>query len=515
MQARATSPGHPHATTHRPGWGVTRLAGLLLTVLSVGALYFFSTGLDGFGPLVWIAPIPVLILALNLPARPTAVIAFIAYLFGSFNLFSYLVNLAPIGVVIASLVIPALAFTLAVLATRYAVLQSKHWGTLAVFPAVWTSYEYVLSVVSPHGTAGSLAYTQTNFLPLIQVASLTGIWGITFILTLVPAGVAVAWHFRRDKRHAVPALVAPLVVGLLLVGYGWARLAQPIAGQPIRVGLATTDTTIHHFQTEQPDEALPVVQAYARRIGELAAQGAGTVVLPEKFVGVTPGYRGEVLRILGEAAQQHSVTVVAGLNQIGPEENRNIAVVFSPDGQVLAEYDKAYLIPGFESGYQPGTRPVEFSILGTTAGVAICKDMDFPSWTAQYARAGAGILFVPAWDFVRDGRLHARMAVVRGIEGGFAVVRSAQEGRVTVSDSLGRVLAEATSSSAPDVLVVSAVQPGPGHTFYSVRGDWFAWLMLLFLGLMLAGGALRTVKTRTRYRHSCTCMYSDEATIFN
>jgi apolipoprotein N-acyltransferase len=92
------------------------------------------------------------------------------------------------------------------------------------------------------------------------------------------------------------------------------------------------------------------------------------------------------------------------------------------------------------------------------------------------------------------------MAVVRGIEGGFAVVRSAQEGRVTVSDHLGRVLAEATSSSAPDVLVVSAVQAGPGHTFYSVSGDWFAWLMLLLLGLMLAGGALRTVKTRTRYR---------------
>ena len=63
MQAHATSPGHPHATTRRPGWGVTRLAGLLLTMLIVGALYLFSTCLDGFGPLVWIAPIPVLILA--------------------------------------------------------------------------------------------------------------------------------------------------------------------------------------------------------------------------------------------------------------------------------------------------------------------------------------------------------------------------------------------------------------------------------------------------------------------
>ena len=466
-----------------------------LTVLAVGAIYYFSLGLNGFGPLVWIAPIPILILAFGLPPLPTAVMAFSAFLLGSFTLFSYRAQLMPIGLVVLSLVIPAIAFALAVLATRWAVLQFNHWSTVAVFPALWTSYEYLVSVASPHGPAGSLAYTQTAFLPLVQIVSLTGLWGVTFILTLIPASIAVAYHLRRNKRQAAPALVIPLALGLAILFYGWVSLAQPVSGRSIRVGLATTDTTIRYFRTQKSEEALQVVQAYARRIGHLASQGAQVIVLPEKFVGVTPDYASDVYRVLGEAARNSQVTVIVGLNRIGEEHSMNVAVVFSPMGLVAAEYNKIHLLPGFESRYQAGTKPVEFSILGTTAGLAICKDMDFPGWTSRYARDGVGIVFVPAWDFGQDGRWHSRMAVMRGIEGGFAVVRSAQDGLITVSDHLGRILAEDRSSREADVLLVSNVQPGPGRTFYSTSGDWVAWLALLFSMLLSAKMLFRMWRT--------------------
>lgn len=87
------------------------------------AAYYFGTGLDGFGPLVWIAPIPVLVVAFRSSARRSAVIAFVTYVVGSLNIAPYLIRLAPPPVVIASLVVPALAFTLAVLAQRYAILH--------------------------------------------------------------------------------------------------------------------------------------------------------------------------------------------------------------------------------------------------------------------------------------------------------------------------------------------------------------------------------------------------------
>src|SRR5204863_2848423 len=141
----------------------------------------------------------------------------------------------------------------------------------------------------------------------------------------------------------------------------------------------------------------------------------------EKFVGVTPAYDGEVRRILAAVAQANGVIVVAGLNEIKQTPRRNLALVFSPDGSELAEYDKVHYIPVVEAGYRIGVKPSYFPVSGVQCGVAICKDMDFAEWLRAYAKGGARILFVPAWDFVRDGRLHDRMAVMRGVEGGFSL----------------------------------------------------------------------------------------------
>ncbi|MEW6733794.1 MAG: nitrilase-related carbon-nitrogen hydrolase [Acidobacteriota bacterium] len=462
-----------------------RVLNIIIGTLISAAAFFVSIGLGELWPFAWIAPIPVLILAFNSSARTAAIISFLACLLGSLNQLTYLLSLLPIVVVIITLLLPAIIFSLAVLVTRQAVLRLEPWLSIFALPAIWTSYEWLLSIFSPHGTAGSLAYTQTDVLPLLQIASLTGLWGITFVLLLIPSGLAVAWHFRAEKQRAIPALALCLAIGLLTLVYGWVRLSQSTSQPAVRVGLAATDETIQYFRTEQPQEALPVVEAYAHRIAELAKRGAQVVVLPEKFVGVTPSYAGDVLRILGEAARSNKVTVVAGLNQIETSARRNTALVFSPDGKVVVEYDKVHLVPGWESRYQVGLKPGLFSMSAAVCGVAICKDMDFPDWTRAYTQAGAGLLVVPAWDFVRDARWHARMAIVRGVEGGFAVARSAQEGLLTVSDHYGRLLAEEISSRTPEALLVSEVSPGPGRTLYSTLGNWFGWSNLLLLALII------------------------------
>jgi apolipoprotein N-acyltransferase len=77
-----------------------------------------------------------------------------------------------------------------------------------------------------------------------------------------------------------------------------------------------------------------------------------------------------------------------------------------------------------EADYRVGRGPGIFSIEGIRAGVAICKDMDFPATIRACGRAGVRILFVPAWDFGRDGWLHGRMAVLGGVEEGFTLVRT-------------------------------------------------------------------------------------------
>jgi apolipoprotein N-acyltransferase len=451
-----------------------------LGILLAGTAYYFGTGLDAIGALVWVAPLPVLIPAFTLGAGQTAVLSLGASLLGGLNMVPYLAAIVPKPVVAAALLIPAIAYAGSILLARRAARILPPTLSVLPFPVAWTSYEYLLSVVSPHGTAGSLAYTQT-WLPLIQLASITGVWGITSVITLVPAGIAVAWHRRTPAPLAIPLAFA--AAALL---FGWGRLAIPNDRPIIRVGLTATDETVSCFGTNRSDQALPVIGAYARRVGQLASRGAQVVLLPEKFVGIAPAYAADATGILGTAASSGKVTVIAGLNEVGVRPMRNTAVVFSPDGHILASYDKIHLLPGPETGYLAGKDIALFSLCGATAGVAICKDMDFPGLGRRYSRAGAGVLFVPAWDFVRDAELHARMAIMRAVEGGFALARSAQQGLVTAADHCGRVLAETRSPAVGEVFLLARISPGPARTFYSMTGDWFAWLNIALLGAAVA-----------------------------
>lgn len=454
-----------------------KLVPLGLTVALSAALFWISTGLGTFWPAAWLAPIPVLVFAVGSSRRAAAFAGAAAWFAGSLNLFTYLARVMPPLLVAVLLLVPALGFAGAVLAARSATRRLPPLLAPFAFPAAWVTYEFLVALISPQGTALSLAYSQTDVLLVLQLASVTGIWGMTFILLLVPSAIAVAW---TKRSFAILAPAAAILV--LILGFGLFRLQKSPAPGSVRVGLAASDRDIKAaFATTDAALAGEIARAYGERIARLAAQGAQVVILPEKLVGVTPADAEAVLDLLRTAARKANVTVVAGLNRIGLPELRNVAVVIGPDGQVITEYDKHHMLPGPETGYAPGSRPGMFSAPGGTWGVEICKDMDFPAWSRRYGERGVNYLSVPAWDFVSDAHLHSRMALVRGVENGFSIARVAAQGNLTLSDGYGRVVAERSSSSEPDVLLVAELGAGPGATFYTRWGDWFGWVCVLLL----------------------------------
>lgn len=497
----------PPSTGRGTRWLVV-VAGVAISAFA----FDISTGFGTFWPAAWIAPIPVLLLAFRSSWRTTALIAFSAYFLGSLNLFAYAATIrgegAPrmVSVLVAVALVAlfagpsAIFFSVATLAARYAIHHMPPWLAAFAFPCAWTSYEFLCSRIAPNGTLLSMGYSQTDFLPLLQIASLAGLWGVAFVVTLVPSAIAVAWD-----RRALSGLTPALVIALIVLGYGVVRLRH-IPGQvPVRVGLAASDHGLDAaVATRSPSEALAVATAYAGRVARLADQGAEVIVLPEKFVGVTPADAPDVMKVFSDAARAAHVTVIAGLNRIGVSPPRNVAVVFSPGGQVIAEYEKHHMVPLVEgeflglrrtvaahmgldpAPYEIGRSPALFPAPGAQWGVAICKDMDFPAWSRAYGQRGVRILAVPAWDFVVDARYHSRMAIVRGVENGFTVVRTADQGVLTFSDAYGRILAEEPSSTEPDALMVRDIFPGPGATFYTRHGDWFGWVSVLLLIALLA-----------------------------
>ena len=464
-----------------------------ISVLLTGSLYYFSTGLTGFRPLVLIAPVPVLLMAMRSTRRSTSVLAFCASVLGGLNLVGYMARLAPMGVVIGSLLIPAIAFALVVVAFRDAIVHLKHPLSFLAFPIGWTAYEFLLSSVSPHGSAGSIAYTQTDVLPMIQLASITGVQGITFVVTLIPAGIAAA-ILSRDRTSFLFVFLTVLTLGFGTLAYGWIRLAEPYTGPSLRVGLVAIDSTVGRFNTADSEQALGVLKTYGSSIANLAGRGAQIVVLPEKIACITEQYEHDVYDLLSDIARREHVALVAGLNRVGAEPHRNLAVIISSDGSVLGTYDKVYPVPGLESGYRTGQHILLLRMFDISAGFAICKDMDFQNWIRQYGESGAGILFVPAWDFSTDAWLHSRMAVLRAAENGFALVRSANNGYLTVTDEKGRVLGEAASSRNAATLLLVDVHPGADRTLYARAGNWFAWVNVFFLLILVVAVSRRLAR---------------------
>ncbi|WP_219133197.1 hypothetical protein, partial [Janthinobacterium sp. UMAB-60] len=97
----------------------------------------------------------------------------------------------------------------------------------------------------------------------------------------------------------------------------------------------------------------------------------------------------------------------------------------------------------------------------------------------------AQAMLVPAWDFQLDAWMGARMTVVRGVENGYAVLRAAREGMLTVSDAYGRVLAERASSAMPGSTLLAPLPAAlPVATWAGWLGPLFGWLCVA-LGVIL------------------------------
>jgi apolipoprotein N-acyltransferase len=84
----------------------------------------------------------------------------------------------------------------------------------------------------------------------------------------------------------------------------------------------------------------------------------------------------------------------------------------------------------------------------------------------------------PAGDSRRDAFWHGHMAVMRAVEDGFSLVRSARRGLLTVADNRGRIVAETASNAAPLSTLLATVPAGHNGTLFLLLGDWFGWVAI-------------------------------------
>jgi apolipoprotein N-acyltransferase len=448
------------------------------------ALFFLGTGLTPFWVCTWLAAIPVFWISSRVSAGEAFFIALAAYALGGLNEWSYSRTVLPTWLVVVLLLFSASIFGIAVLLFRSRVLRGKLWQAALIVPAFWVAVEYIVAVVSIHGTFGNISYSQMNFLPVIQIASVTGIWGISFCIFLFAATV-VALCSSGPGSAKVPLALAVLVFLVCVFGYGaWRLAATPKDSPTVKVALIASDEA-ENLQASTPAQIQTIFQRYAEQMKSLSAQGVQVFVLPEHSGPVTDKSQPEFDALLGQMAKQTGAYVAVGIDRNTVNATWNQERLYAPDGSFVASYNKHHLLPRFENE-TPGINRTVVTESSGKWGMQICKDMDFPRLSRQYSQDGIGLLLVPAWDFVQDGWLHGRMAVLRGVESGFSIARSAKLGILTVTDDRGRVLAERDTLTVPFATLVAAIPVHHDATVYSRFGNWFAWLDIALL-LLLVG----------------------------
>ncbi|HLY42320.1 MAG TPA: nitrilase-related carbon-nitrogen hydrolase [Terracidiphilus sp.] len=462
----------------------------LLVIAATAVLVYFGDGLNPVWPLMWFAPLPVLWFAAHSSWWEAAIAAYVAWLLGFLNMYHYFHLLDSLWFRVYPFV--ALLVTIGVLLFRLMVRRRAAWNALVAFPAVWVSFEYLLNRTTSGGTAGSLAYTQLHFLPFLQLASITGPWGMSFLMLLFPSAIAIWIHLRKsDPGPARRVLVLTIALLSAVLGFGAARLSEPPPDHEANVGLIASDQSDNVDTASAGPDAERLLRAYAEVAQNLAAEGAQILVLPEKIaVAADPG-TASVDAIFQSLAEKTGATIVVGLLHVVPPDKYNEARVYT-SGAAPLSYDKEHMLPPFESNLKPGVTRTLLRKPSGTWGVAICKDMDFTQLSRSYGQADTGLMLVPAWDFNLDRSWHGHIAVMRGVENGFSIVRVAKNGYLTVSDDRGRIVAETRSDAAPFATLIAAVPTVHDETLYLKWGDWFAWLTVGILAVSL----LRALFTR-------------------
>ena len=376
-----------------------------------------------------------------------------------------------------------------------------------VFPAAWGSTEYVMSR-GPYGTWGSAAYSQYGNLPLLQLLSVTGLWGITFLIGWFAAVCNWLWEEGLDSGRAhrgAQLFVATIATVILL---GGARMALfPPYSQTVRVAsiskrkiepeLSNT-VSARIFQGKATSEDMDAIQRWAtamdndllsRAEREMQA-GAKIVFWGETNAPVLKEDEAALIARGADIAEKYNVYLGMALGvwnrgKIPPLENK--LVLIQPNGHVAWEYNKARPVPGPEATMQvrgDGKLRALDTPYGRLSSI-ICFDGDFPELLAQAGDSGADVMLDPSNDWRAIDPWHTQMVSFRAIEQGFNLIRQTSQGLSAAFDYQGRRLAAMDHYQTADYAMVSQVPIKGVRTIYSRLGDWFAWVCLAGLVLLL------------------------------
>lgn len=373
---------------------------------------------------------------------------------------------------------------------------SAAWVTL-VYPIAATAMDFFSASGSPFGTFGAAAYTQRGFLPAMQIASVFGLWGITFVMSWFASLINHLWE-NGFKFTRLTLTSAGLLALILILSLGRILLPTQPKQTATVAGFSLPNGTLSGMlnQLNGGDEAgfrQAADELHAQQleqIRKMADEGADIVSLQE---GAGLGTSEQVAKFVADAsviAKEKNIYIILPVFDIGTTPAENKVHIIDPNGDVVLTHVK-YGGNDFEGTLKgDGILQAIDTPYGKLSAV-ICWDADFPNVIKQAGEQNVDLLFVPSNDWLEVKDIHSGMAAFRTVENGMSIFRQTGQGVSSAVDVHGRELNRVDSfkenASGFAGIQVIKMQLGSVNTLYPSVGDLFGNVMLIGLIGLLVG----------------------------
>lgn len=363
-----------------------------------------------------------------------------------------------------------------------------------IFPIVSVIAEYVVAILTEYaGSWGSLAHTQDN-LALLQITSITGMWGLTFIIAWVGSTINYFWENRLEIENIKKSIILFSAIIFSVFLFGQIRNSFfPSNSKTVRIAsiihnqsLADSTNFIQDIkrlsafrnQTSQTQAKLFSLSLKA------ADAGAKIIFLHEASLLVLKDDEKELVDKGCKLARNKNVYFGLSLFVMPKDFPKTLGeaktVWINPQGNIIWEFNKAYPTPS--DPIIAGDKKIKTfdSPYGKIASV-ICFDMDFPTFINQAGKKNVDIMLVPANDWKEITPYHSNMSKLRAIENGFSMVRGTGQGLSLAVDYNGKILNQLNYYQTEENIMISDIPIKGVKTIYAKMGDWFVWACIIGL----------------------------------
>jgi apolipoprotein N-acyltransferase len=398
--------------------------------------------------------------------------------------------------------------------TFFARFIQMHSGfqTVLFTPMLWVALEYLRSFLLTGFPWANLGYSQYLHLPFIQMADITGTYGLSFIILLVNAmlfRVLLQWPKKAFPVKEV-AFTVLMLLGFLIYGYvKMGVVDREMIGNPsLKVGLVQGNID----QSVKWDESfqMETLKIYNKLSSKVAEEKPDLILWPETatpfFFQDAKQYQSFVLDIPKKTNAFLLFGAPSYKIQKGKVNHYNSAYLVSPLGELVGKYDKIHLVPFGEyvplqdllfrigslgegiGDFKPGKEIFNFSLPQGQFGVLICFEIIFPDLSRRFVKKGANFLVTitnDAW-FGRTSApyQHFSMATFRAVENRVFIARAANTGITGFIDPRGKILRQ--GGIFTEEAIHGTIRLSKNKTFYTLYGDIFAWLCSAFSIFLLA-----------------------------